>query len=173
MSCAYSQPQQAAFDSPAARSVSRLSTLVVLLAVAVVLVLEEELLVGEISGKGNRRDAEAGECAVEAVPPRELSRVTPRLAKSQGRHQSVSASRGVVGQLTKQPCHVGGCDDGGGGDFESGAQLGWWWTNALSQGSYLGWPAAAANLLMSKPVRLGLGPLSARNILMLPEKRGC
>lgn len=38
-------------------------------------------------------------------------------------------------------------------------------TNAFSHGSYLGWPAEAANLLTSKPVMLGLGPLLACNVL--------
>ena len=38
-------------------------------------------------------------------------------------------------------------------------------TDVRSQGSYLGWPAAALIFLMSKPVMLGFAPLAERIIL--------
>lgn len=58
------------------------SDLVVLLAVAVAVVvaLEEEVLVAAVCRKCHRRDAEAGEAALETVPPRELAAVAPCLA---------------------------------------------------------------------------------------------
>ena len=53
----------------------------VMLAVAevVVLVLEEHLLVAEVGDEGDGSDAEAGEGALEPVPPREDAGVAPGL----------------------------------------------------------------------------------------------
>lgn len=56
--------------------------MVLLLAVAVVVVLGGQLVVYEVSGKSNSRDAEAWEGAVEALPPGELAGIAPRLTIS-------------------------------------------------------------------------------------------
>jgi hypothetical protein len=45
-----------------------------------VFVLEEELLSNQVSSKGNRRNAESREGALEAVPPGEGTCVSPLLA---------------------------------------------------------------------------------------------
>ena len=54
--------------------------LAVLAAVVVVVVLHEEVLIQAVAGKGDGRDAEAGEGVLEAVPPGEAAGVAPRLA---------------------------------------------------------------------------------------------
>ena len=57
-----------------------LPRLVVIL--AVVLVLEEQVLVAAVGGEGHRRDAQAREGALEAVPSRKGARVAPGLPVS-------------------------------------------------------------------------------------------
>ena len=44
-------------------------------------------------------------------------------------------------------------------------------TNARSQGSYRGWPAASLKARMLKPVMLGLGPRAARRTLCGAKKQ--
>lgn len=58
----------------------KLPRLVTLRAVVAVLLREEELLDNEVSGKGNCRNTESGEGALEAVEPREGTCVSPLLA---------------------------------------------------------------------------------------------
>ncbi len=54
--------------------------LAVPLAVAVVVVLEEEVLVCAVGAECHGRDSQPGEDVPEAVPPAELTGVAPRLA---------------------------------------------------------------------------------------------
>lgn len=65
---------------PSLASLNLASMVSVAVSVAVVLVLQEEVLVAAVGGKGHRRDAQAGERALEAVPSGEDALVSPRLA---------------------------------------------------------------------------------------------
>lgn len=107
--------------------------------VTVVLVFQEHLLISEIRGKGHRRDSEPGEAALKPIPPREETCVSPRLAIS---------FVAVRHHVSKCPPGVGVCYQTNRGQK----------TNARSQGSYRGCPAAWANLRGSKPVMLGFWP---------------
>jgi hypothetical protein len=103
----------------------------------VMVVFHEEVLVGAVSGESNSCNAQAGEGALESVPPAELSCVPPALTIP------------IVSTKFRAIC------------TESG------YTDALSQGSYRGWPAAAANFRGSKPVMFGFSPWWASNLLSL------
>ncbi len=89
-----SQPAHLGCSSLKCRPLPSYPSQTVLLAAAsvvVVVLLHEEVLVHAVAGKGDGRDAEAGEGVLEAVPPGEAACVAPRLAV----HRPVrSASRG-------------------------------------------------------------------------------
>jgi hypothetical protein len=75
-------------------------------ALAVMGILYEEVFVTAVSGKGNRRDAEAGEGALKSVPSAELTRVTPCLAVIRGQlkmHLSSFQALPRVWKLTPFP----------------------------------------------------------------------
>jgi hypothetical protein len=78
-----------------------------------VVVLEEDSLVGKVTSKGDSSNSETRERALESVPAREGTGVSPGLAV--GLRQRENWMIALV------------------------------WTYYLAQGSFLGWPEAAAN----------------------------
>jgi hypothetical protein len=101
----------------------------------VVVVLQEEVLVSAVGGECNGRDAKAREGSSETIPPGERPLVSPCFPTTNCQQRT-----------HRQWIHSS-------------------ITNALSQGSYLGWPAAALILRMSNPVMFGFSPWTARSIL--------
>lgn len=106
--------------------------------VVVVVVLEEEVLVAAVAGKGDGRDAQAGEGVLEAVPAREGAGVSPGLTAG--------------GDCVSMPEAQGQGKDK---EMERGRAY------FRSQGSYRGVPVDSLKARMLKPVMLGLGPRAA------------
>lgn len=105
--------------------------------VVVVAVVGDKLVVCDVDCECSECNAEAGERALEAAAAAEGAGVPPGLAVW---CQSVCGF------------HVA---------LRRSHSRGWCWvqTYALAQGSFAGWPAAAANFWGSKPVRLGRGAI--------------
>lgn len=117
----------------------------VLLFAVVVSILQEEVLVEAVPCERDRRGPQAGQRAPESVPAREGARVSPSLpAAVVSSCLSLARGRGAGGR---------------------GAGV----TNARSQGSYRGWPAASLKARMLKPVMLALGPRAASRTLCREE----
>lgn len=93
------------------------------------LILDENSLVCEVTGKGNSRNSKTGEGALEAVPAGEWAGVSPCL--------TVGRRLEMVDRTKDR----------------------WDATHYLAHGSFAGAPDEAANLEGSKPVRLGLGAI--------------
>jgi hypothetical protein len=117
------------------RSASFLGGHVVTTLDMVVVLLHEQVLVGAVSGESDSCNTQTGEGALESVPPAELPCVSPPL---------------TIPNVSYPCCVVCSQSEG---------------TDALSQGSYRGWPAAAANFRGSKPVMFGFSPWWASNLL--------
>jgi len=92
-------------------------------------ILDENSLVCEVTGKGDGRNSETREGALEAVPAGEWASVSPCLTVGR-RSERVDRTKGRSGV-----------------------------THYLAHGSFAGAPDEAANLEGSKPVRLGLGAI--------------
>lgn len=110
------------------------------MALAVVLVLEEKVLVRAVSGKRYRGCAEAGQRALESVEAGKGALESPGI--------TIQAS--ILVRSFRLGCVASTILKGG--------------THALSQGSYRGWPAASLKWRMLKPVMLAL-PRAARSTL--------